>query len=327
MHATLSNLIQREISLDISHISQGSRSHTYIRDLLKNKSDRDLLFPRFIEGDFLSGSYSRETKNYPLDDIDVMMVVDGNGLCVIQNGNIFNAEVRGSNNQDNPILRHLGFDSLLGSKKVIDLFATVIRDSYPNSKVSKDGQAINVWLESYKLGIDVVPCFHIIPRDGSQNFYYIPEGKDSDGWIKTNPNVDKAISDYLVQKLGDNFKNFVRLIKFWNEKKNSGRLRSYHLETVIWYVMDNYGQKITDYEHAVSYFFNNCYALLSSQCQDATKIGGPIDSYLSVADRLSTLAKISEVQKNINSANLMSLLNNKSGQVGAWGQAFNFRLS
>lgn len=326
MHATLTNLIKKEISLDISHVSQGSKSHNYIRDLLKNKSDADLLFPRFIEGDFLSGSYSRDTKNYPLDDIDVMMVIDGSGLYVIQNGKIIDAEVRGSSDQSNPILNHLGTNSLLGSKRVIDLVASALRDSYPNSKVSKDGQSINVWLEAYKLGIDIVPCFHVIPRDGSQDFYYIPEGGNSDGWMKTNPNIDKNISNYLVQRLGDNFKNFVRLIKFWNEKKNNGRLRSYHLETVIWYVMNNYGQKIDDYEHSVSYFFNNCYKLLSNQCEDATSVGGPIDKYLSVADRLSTLEKISETQKHINSANLMRLLNNKNGQISAWEKAFNFQL-
>jgi len=326
MHATLASLIQREISLDIADISQGSKSQNYIRDLLKRKSDANLLFPRFIGGDFLSGSYSRETKNHPLDDIDIMMVIDGSGLYVIQSGNILNAEVRGSNNQNNPILNYLGVDSLLESKKVIDLLATALRDSYPNSKISKDGQAINIWLEAYKLGIDIVPCFHIVPRDGSQDFYYIAEGKNSNGWMKTNPNVDKDISDYFIQKLGGNFKNFVRLIKFWNEKKNNGRLRSYHLETVIWYIMDNYDQKLTNYEHAVSYFFNNCHTLLSSQCPDATKIGGPIDNYLNAVDRLSTLEKISETQKHINSANLMRLLNDKIGQASAWEKVFNFEL-
>lgn len=254
------------------------------------------------------------------------MVIDGNGLHVIQNGIILDAEVRSSNNQDNPMLKHLGINRLLGSKKVVSLFASALKYSYPSSKVSKDGQAINVWLESYKMGIDIVPCFHIIPRDGSQDFYYIPEGKDSDGWIKTNPNLDKDISDYFVLKLGDNFKNFVRLIKFWNEKKNNGRLRSYHLETIIWYVMGNYNQTITNYEHAASYFFNNCYSFLSSECPDATKIGGPIDKYLSPADRLMTLQKITETQKSINSANLMRLINNKNSQIDAWGKAFNFRL-
>lgn len=327
MHTTLSNLIQKEISLDISHISQGSKSHNYIRGLLKNKSDIDSLFPRLVEGDFLSGSYSRGTKNHPLNDIDVMMIIDGNGLYVIQNGVTMDAEVRGSNSQDNSILKHLGINKLLGSKKVIDLFASALKDSFPNSKISKDGQAVNVWLDTYKMGIDIVPCFHIIPRDGSQEFYYIPEGNNSDGWIKTNPNVDKDISDYLTRELGDNFKNFVRLIKFWNEKKNGGRLRSYHLETVIWYVMNNYGQEITNYEHALTYFFNNCYSHLSGSCSDATKLGGPVDAYLSQADRLLTLQKITEIQKHINSANLMKLFNDKVGQIGSWEKVFNFQLS
>jgi hypothetical protein len=315
------------MSLDASHISQGAKSHSHVREILKNKTDTDNIFPRFIDGDFISGSYSRGTKIHPLDDIDIMMVMDGNGLCAINKGSIVNAEVRSGNSEDNPILNHLGFNNLLSSKKIIDLFSSALRESYPASTVAKDGQAVNVWLESYNLGIDIVPCFHIIPRDGSQEYYYIPEGGISEGWISTNPNIDKNISEAFVRRFGDNFKNFVRLIKFWNEKKNSGRLRSYHLETVIWQVMRNYSQAITDYGHSVAYFFENCHDHLSNNCPDATGIGDSVDKYLSIISRLSSLEKVKETQGHIQSAELSRLLNDYNQYQDAWEKALNFPLS
>ena len=327
IHTLLEDLIRREISLNASHISQGAKSHTYVCDILKNKSDTDRFFPQFIDGDFISGSYSRGTKIHPLDDIDIMMVMDGNGLCAIQNGSVVNAEVRSGNGENNPVLHHLGLNKLLSSKKIIELFSNALRESYPTSTVAKDGQAVNVWLESYNLGIDIVPCFHIIPRDESQDYYYIPEGGISEGWISTNPNIDKDISDLFVQKFGDNFKNFVRLIKFWNEKKNSGKLQSYHLETVIWYVMRNYTRAITDYAHSVAYFFANCLNHLSNNCPDATKIGDSVDKYLSIADRLSSLEKVKETQSHIQNAELSRLLNDAVEHQDAWEKALNFPLS
>jgi len=66
--------------------SQGSISHKHIRELLDNKWQNDSSFPWLTDGDFLSGSYARGTKIHPLNDIDVMMVIDGTGLRAIEKG-------------------------------------------------------------------------------------------------------------------------------------------------------------------------------------------------------------------------------------------------
>src|SRR5690242_548687 len=82
--APFENLLARYGNVSLPQISQASKSQTYIRDLLVNKSRSDASFPRFIEGDFLSGSYARGTKIFPLDDVDIMMVLDGRGLFAIR---------------------------------------------------------------------------------------------------------------------------------------------------------------------------------------------------------------------------------------------------
>jgi tRNA nucleotidyltransferase (CCA-adding enzyme) len=92
----LQELLDGEINLTQEHISQGSKSHTFIRDLLANKSEKDSEFPWLLEGDFLSGSYARGTKLHPLDDIDIMVIMDGEGLTPIDKGiRLTTHEIRG----------------------------------------------------------------------------------------------------------------------------------------------------------------------------------------------------------------------------------------
>ncbi len=322
----LAGLLERELTLDASKISQGSTSHNYIRNLLKNKNNEDDLFPRFIEGDFLSGSYARYTKIHPLDDIDVMMIIDGSGLQVIEHGVVQNFQVKGSERDDNPILQHFEGNRLLSSRKVINLFHEALRDSHPDSKIKKHGQAINVWLESYKLGIDIVPCFHIVPRDGSQDFYYIPEGEGSDGWIKTNPKIDERISDELHVKHNEMFRGLVRLIKYWNLKFNSGKLQSYHLETVVWHAFDNYEGELASYESGLFHFFLNASSVLSGPCADKTKLGGPVDSYLSAVERQSSLEKFNQ-SVQILSESYLHPQTDDAKKLAAWKRLFGDKLT
>lgn len=176
INTALEKLLETNINISQAARSQGSTSHNYIRDVLKGKNDTNSSFPRLLDGDFLSGSYARGTKLKPLDDIDVMVVIDGAGLRVLNNGLVQDVEVRGSGQNENPILQHMGPDSLLSSKTVMSLFQQALNETHPNSKIRNDEQAVNVWLESYGLGIDVVPCFHLIPRNDMRDHYFIPAG-------------------------------------------------------------------------------------------------------------------------------------------------------
>lgn len=314
-HAALNDLLQRELTLSASQISQGSKSHNFIRELLGNKWPDDSTFPRVAEGDFLSGSYARGTKIHPLNDIDVMIVIDGTGLLAVNNGSFLNAEVRGDGNR-NPILQHMGPNNMLSSKKVLQLFHDALRQSHPGSQLKKDGQAVNVWLDSYGLGIDVVPCFHILPRDGSRDFYYIPEGNNSDHWISTNPKIDEEISDALNKHHNMMFKDVVRLIKYWNRVFNLDRLQSYHLETVAWRAFPTSGGKIVTLDMALMHFFGNALQIVAGDCPDMTGLGGPVDSYLSQENRLSSLSRIGEAAETIRQAYVLSP--SEDNQLRAW---------
>jgi len=326
INSALQSLLDSDVNISSSVISQGSRSHNYIRDILHAKNSTDSTFPRLVEGDFLSGSYIRGTKLKPLDDIDVMVVIDGSGLCVTNGGVKQSVEVRGSGDDSNPILQHLGFNSLLSSKVVMGLFKDALTQSHTSSKVRDDEQAVNVWLDSYGIGIDVVPCFHLIPTDGRRDYYFIPEGGQSEGWKTTNPKIDLEISTALHDKHEKKMKHVIRLAKYWNLVSNGSRLKSYHIETAAWHIFEVRQHPIRSLEEGLIVFFEGFGSILEKPCADKTELGAPVDGYLSVADRQLTISKIEEVVTNLYDAYVVKK-DDLSKQKQSWQKIFSNELS
>ena len=164
--------------------------------------------------------------------------------------------VRG-NGENGPVHNHIGHDTKLNSHSILETFQEALSQSHPNSTIKKSGQAVNVRLDSYGLGIDIVPCFHIKPFDETQQeFYYIPIGNGNPGWLKTNPKIDEAISSRLHDLHNKKLKSVIKLLKYWNREKNADRIRSYHLESIAWYVFHNHSSSITTIGEGLRYFFN-----------------------------------------------------------------------
>lgn len=324
IHGKLSSLLTEKINLTQTEISQGSTSHNNVRKILKNKQDRDTSFPRLLEGDFLSGSYDRGTKIRPLDDIDVLMVIDGGGLRLTNGGIVQNnVYVRGSNNPNPIINHHLGVNGNVSSKKILDLFSTALKESFPNTKISKDGQAINVNFNASNLGLDIVPCFHIVPTDKQQpERYYIPAGGDSHLWMATNPKIDAEISDSLHNIHDKNLKPIVKIIKYWNQNMNDNLLKSYHLEVLVWKVFQKYTGDLSNYARGVQYFFHNAGELLKFYCPDPTGIGDNIDTYLNEYARELSRLRIEEARKK---TGLLPLpyLDSEKIILDNWSKVFN----
>lgn len=310
METKLQEFLDKKINLDQGHISRGSTSHTYIRNLLANKRDTDNQFPWLLDGDFLSGSYARGTKLHPLDDIDVMIVLDGAGLIPV--GLNTTHYVRGnSEGKRSPVHNHLGYDNLLNSTSVLQTFHSTLKQSHPDSIIRKDGQAINVKLKSYNLGIDIVPSFHIKPFDTSQkDFYYIPLGNGNPGWLRTNPKIDTEISTYLHSKHNKKLKSIVKLLKYWNREKNMDRIRSYHLETIAWYVFHGHTSSVSSLSEGIRYFFNNAHPFLENQLQEATGFGGIIDSYMTLEDRRLSLSIFDTARSAVQSMGFLTPVSN-----------------
>ena len=192
----------REMVQDIepspSYKSAASRSHNYLREVL----DTGQFSSRIVDS-YLSGSYARDTALHPIDDVDIVVVVDPAGW---PSG---------------------FFGGYPPPDKILQSFATAIRYRYNQSSVYVQRRSVRLSL--YHLDIDVVPAIQIT---GGRHRVEIPDG-DSGEWIVSAPKAHTEIATEINQAQGKRFKPLVKLLKYWNSQlPDSARLKSFAIETL-----------------------------------------------------------------------------------------------
>jgi hypothetical protein len=236
--------LEKEINITSGIREMASDSQNHLREFLSSETDRDSTFPRVLsieDSDFLGGSFARHVKNWPLDDIDVYLPLDGHDLVYSEWGaRLPYTVVSDGVLAANPLLTSRWMIAPhISSTKLIEEFAAVLRRHYPEeTDVFPNGEAVSIRMkqgetESGKgLGYDVVPCFRLKPDNSLElPFYVMPNG--SGGWLRTNPRYDKDISEGLQEKNGKTFRKAVKLVKYWNTSQLDGVLSSYYIELGI----------------------------------------------------------------------------------------------
>ncbi len=178
------------------------RSHRYLRDLLRTGQ-----MERRIIDDYLSGSYARDTAIRPLDDVDIIFVV-------------------------NPDFWRSDLQKIVGAlptpDKILDSFANAIRYRYPVSSVF--GQRRSVRLQLEHLDIDVVPAVRITEND--PRILKIPDS-DSSQWILTAPKIHEEKAVAVNRMREGKVKPLIKLLKFWNGNLPSTvKFKSFAIETM-----------------------------------------------------------------------------------------------
>lgn len=256
VNSAFERLLEKYINISPECRSTASTSQNHLREFLKDENARDSSFPPILQKkdrDFISGSFARHTKIWPLDDIDILFPLDGATLIYTRGGFVTaNTVVTDGGIAFNPLLTaRWAVGNNVSSDLLVSGFAKVLKRKYSQSDVAKDGEAISVQLtigateESDGLKYDVVPCFRLEPHDGSAPFYLIPDGHN--GWKHTNPRYDEMVCESLQKFHGGYYRKVVKLVKYWNANQLNGALGSYYIELALanhFTNMQVFGQKI-----------------------------------------------------------------------------------
>ena len=199
---------ETQVDLDLRKVLRGieptsaqksgaRRSHWHLRELL----DSGQLGNR-IADIYLSGSYARDTAIRPLDDVDIIVVVD-------------------------PSYWHVPWlSNLPAPPKVIDTFAAAIRRRYPDSSVFKQRRSVRLQLAH--ISIDVVPAVKM----HDELRIRIPD-RDSGEWIVSAPALHAEAASEVNNKRFGLFKPLVKLAKLWSSNlPDSSRAKSFTIETI-----------------------------------------------------------------------------------------------
>lgn len=265
------------------------------------RSSRDWLitqllnFPKNIE-DFPNdypekhikyGSFARNTKIRPLDDIDLMYCFGADNayykIDLYDNQKYYINTENATENLKKLSNEDYTLNSIKLVNKLVKALDTV--PQYSNAETKRNQEAAVLNLVSYDWSYDIVPCFYTV-----NNFYLIPDG--SGNWKATNPGKDQENIKNTNTDFGGKVYQLVRTLKYWNANFTSPKLGSYLFEVLVLNFVQS-KSKQNDYNDInVKDFFYYLYLNIYYDVQDPKGIQGNINSLTNEQrERISNKAK------------------------------------
>jgi hypothetical protein len=160
-----------------------------------------------ITDSFLIGSYARHTAIKPLDDVDIVFIVDPGAFRTTMD--------------------RLLLGRLPEPARILGSFARAIRARYPDSSVRV--QRRSVGLKMAHLDIDAVPAV----RHPKNHLWLRVPDRRARTWIDSGPLAHTAQATALNKASSGLFVGLVRLLKTWNAALSSTRrLKGFAVETL-----------------------------------------------------------------------------------------------
>lgn len=184
-----------------SQKDNAKRSNNYLREVL----DSGNMASRIIDS-YLSGSYSRDTAVNPIDDVDIIFIIDPKEWI--------------SSLESFLLMRP-------SPEAVLNTFEKAIRYRYSDSSLRVQRRSVR--LKLYHLNLDVVPG---IIEDNEKKTIRIPD-IESDAWILTAPKRHQDIATNVNITRNGMFKPLVKLLKWWNSNlPSTATFKSFTIETI-----------------------------------------------------------------------------------------------
>jgi hypothetical protein len=219
-----------------------------------------------VEDTYLSGSYRRHTQPRPLDDIDLLVVLDHTEHEITLDG--------------------------IGTRKALDLLEAALRDAYPKTELVRHDRCIQIKFAGTGIGFDVVPVIRLTEHE-----FYIPD--EARGvWVRTNPRE----VEYLVSEANKQCDGWlvplVKLLKTWKDEVRAP-LRGFHLEAMAYHQL-----KVApvNEREGLALLFERLAMAVWSNCPDIWPMGENADVSLSWENRSKAAALLTNAAAEVKRA-------------------------
>lgn len=304
IYAALSEFSAQHVDLNSLQVGQARASRDFLRKSLIGALNAGTGIPRMTGGMLHFGSFARKTKIRPLNDIDLMFLIDLGQVRIAPSSLGFldpstsQLDVKPAqvnlldgyfHSQPSIPARFLTEAGHFNSTVVLNEIRGRLQGihQYQNSDIARSGVAVVVNLTSYPWVFDIVPALEIRNYMGQTEYFAIPDGRG--GWQKTDPRADARQLTELNQWSGGRLLRLIRLVKFWNARQGHP-VRSHHLEVLCVQALRSY------YPHDPLVALSTCFSQLAHSihqpCPDPAGYLHDLGAYLSwdVKHRFSSLA-------------------------------------
>lgn len=264
---------QTFVDLKRSEVDSARQSRDNLQTQLSLLDSRDFTFPKLTYEYKGFGSFFRRTKIDPLDDIDMLVVLNPDYLT------FEGARVRVSNTNTRLSYYTDNF-GYLNSRRVINAFVSGLRSlpHYARSEIKRNYEAAVLNLTSYAWSFDLVPAIPMRNYMGQVEYYLIPDGQSN--WKRTDPRIDQANISIANQKHNSNLIPLIRLVKYWNYHKHGvPTISSFYLETML-IMAFRYQNALQNIKSHLPMAFAQIANLAMNSCADPSGLGANLDASL-----------------------------------------------
>ncbi|MGL5055856.1 MAG: SMODS domain-containing nucleotidyltransferase [Fusobacteriaceae bacterium] len=227
IHKVMKKFINESINIEDEKMKVARRSRDWLKGKIESFTETDSDFPKFYKERHVDfGSFTRKTKIKKLDDIDMMFCISAEGTTYSQE--IDKVRMNVPETAEKLLkLCHPGTKEL-NSRKVVEIFKKNLGKvaQYNSNYITRNQEAATLYLQSYGLNFDIVPCFF-----ATDDFYIIPDGNGH--WKKTDPRKDRDRVTYINQQKEGKVLEVIRLLKYWNRRPTMPLMGSYLLENIV----------------------------------------------------------------------------------------------
>ncbi|MDK2791616.1 MAG: hypothetical protein PWQ25_479 [Deferribacteres bacterium] len=224
------NIFNRDfVNLDPDETKIARSSRDWLITQLTNLPNKIDDFPRLYEGMHIKfGSFARNTKIRPLDDIDLILTfsADGTTYWTHSYGKSYTLIVPDTATN----LKKLCYENSnhLNSIKFVNKLVSSLKGigHYQSADIHRRQEAATLKLTSYDWNFDIVPAFYT-----DTGYYLIPDGNG--GWKATDPRVDQQKVTDINQKHNSSILQIIRTLKYWNRRAKMPTIPSYLFENLI----------------------------------------------------------------------------------------------
>ncbi len=238
VNGAFNDFMLNKINLDKERTKKARNSRDWLIIQIKDFPTSENDFPLFHPDLYIYfGSFARKTKRRPLDDIDIIVVLNAQGNTYFEYYD--KIEITVPDTADRQLKLCHDDTNKLNSIKVINKFIKKLSniDQYKNAEINRNQEAATLQLKSYEWNFDIVPAFITTKDANGKDYYLIPDGTGN--WKKTDPRINKNRVTEINQKHKGYVLPVIRAIKYWNKRPTMPSMGSYLLENIILNYYDN----------------------------------------------------------------------------------------
>ena len=306
------------VNIDLEKTKQARSSRDWLVEQLKTLPSKIDDFPRlYNEKHIKFGSFARNTKIRPLDDIDLILTFSADGATYSESVLDSNTYYIHTDNASQNLKNLANDNSYLNSRRLINKLVSSLKEipQYYRAEIHRKQEAATLELSSYEWNFDIVPAFFTV-----NDFYLIPDGNGN--WKATDPRIDQERVSNINQKHNGKVLQLIRTLKYWNNRASMPTIPSYLFENIVL----NFAEQLNELSEYIDFNLRDFWYYLKgaiyNTVQDPKGFQGNLNT-LSFVDQIKISLKANDTyNKALEAIRFETQESNQKKAISKWREIF-----